>query len=59
MLFICCKVHITVTEVQNMLFICLYVFARNLDKIQSRYRPSKTVDFTLLTWTLVLAGIKV
>ena len=30
------------------------VFARNLDKRQSRYRQWKTVDFTLLTWTLVI-----
>ena len=29
------------------------VFARNLDERQSRYRHSKTVDFTLLTWTLI------
>ena len=29
------------------------VFARNLDKRQWRYRHSKTVDITLLTWTLV------
>ena len=29
------------------------VFARNLDERQSRYRHSKTVDFTLLTWTSI------